>query len=52
MEALKIDATGVASSAENSFSSQLGILSGPGAFDILTLSKRRSISSTGFNIDG
>jgi hypothetical protein len=41
MEALKIDATGVASSTEKFFSTQLGILSGPDALDILTLSKRR-----------
>ena len=41
IEALNIDATGVASSMENRFRSQFGILSGPDALDSLTFSKRR-----------
>ena len=40
-EALNIDATGVASSMENRFRSQFGMLSGPGALNDLTSSKRR-----------
>ena len=40
IEALNIDATGVAISMENRFRSQFGILSGPGALNDLTSSKR------------